>query len=100
MEGVTEPCFRALVIAQRGVGGASTEFIRISQSPLPTKLLRRHLGESEPGPRCPVGVQLMAPDDEFLAESARAAEEAGAAFVDLNFGCPAPVVFRKCAGSA
>jgi tRNA-dihydrouridine synthase C len=98
MEGVTEPCFRDLVISLGGVGGACTEFIRISQSAVPEKVIRRYLGAGPFG--CPVGAQLMAPDEDFLAESALAAEAAGAAFLDLNFGCPAPVVFKKCAGSA
>jgi tRNA-dihydrouridine synthase C len=98
MEGVTDPVFRDLVIAQGGVGGASTEFLRISASALPAKVLRRHLGE--PQDACPVGVQLMAPDTDHVAETVAAAERAGAAFLDLNFGCPAKVVFQKCAGSA
>ncbi|HVY62628.1 MAG TPA: hypothetical protein VHF22_13295, partial [Planctomycetota bacterium] len=41
MEGVTDPLYRDLVIALGGVGGASTEFIRISSSALPARVLRR-----------------------------------------------------------
>lgn len=97
MEGVTEPCFRDLVIDLGGVGGACTEFIRVSNTPVPAKVVRRFLGDVRRD--CAVGAQLMASDEEHLAESVAAAEEAGAAFLDLNFGCPAPIVFSKCAGS-
>jgi tRNA-dihydrouridine synthase C len=98
MEGITEPVFRDLVIALGGVGAACTEFIRISQAALPRKVIARHYGSPAAG--CPVGIQLMAPDAEHLAETIRAAEAVAPAFIDLNFGCPAPVVFDKCAGSA
>ena len=104
MEGITEAVFRDLVIALGGVGGACTEFIRIANTPLPRKVIARHL--ATPGlaaaasPGCPIGVQLMAPDDQHLAATIQAAEAANAAWIDLNFGCPAPVVFDKCAGSA
>jgi len=102
MEGITEAVFRDLVIGLGGVGGACTEFIRIANAPLPRKVIARHLATpiGAAGPGCPVGVQLMAPDDQHLAATIRAAEAAGAAWIDLNFGCPAPVVFDKCAGSA
>ena len=98
MEGVTDPLFRDFVISLGGVGGASTEFLRISSSALPARLVRRHLGALRRD--CVVGVQLMAADEAFVAETVASAERAGAAYVDLNFGCPAPVVFNKCAGSA
>jgi tRNA-dihydrouridine synthase C len=97
MEGITDPQFRALVLPLGGVGGASTEFVRISVAPVPVRVCRRHLGAPAP---VPVAVQLMAAGPEHVAVSAANAEQAGAAWVDLNFGCPAPVVFGKCAGAA
>lgn len=98
MEGITERCFRRLVIALGGVGGACTEFLRISASPVPERVARRELGDAEQ--RCPVAVQLMAGGVEHLVASVVNAEAAGAAWIDLNFGCPAPTVFGHCAGSA
>jgi tRNA-dihydrouridine synthase C len=98
MEGITDPVFRDRVIAVGGVGGSCTEFIRISVSPIPTKVIRKQLGPLRDD--CPVGVQLMAADDQHVAATVANAERAGAAWIDLNFGCPAPVVFNKCAGSA
>lgn len=48
----------------------------------------------------PVGIQLFGEDPEILGRGAKVAEEKGADFVDLNFGCPVPKVVKKGAGSA
>jgi nifR3 family TIM-barrel protein len=98
MEGVTDPVFRDLVINLGGVGGAITEFIRISVSAMSAKVVRRYLGPLRQD--APVGVQFMAADETHLPASIAAAERVGARWIDLNFGCPVPVVFNKCAGSA
>jgi len=101
MEGVTEPCFRDLVLARNppeALGGAFTEFARVIQIPLPERSLREHLG-----PRrwpAPVGLQLMGSDTGLMAETARRAAAVGAPLVDLNFGCPARGALKTCAGSA
>ena len=101
MEGVTEPCFRDLVLTHNGplaLGGTFTEFVRVSSMPIPRSVVRRHLGPSS-FPQ-PVGVQLMGNDLAHLAETARNAVAAGAPLVDLNFGCPAKGAIAGCAGSA
>ena len=101
MEGVTEPCFRDLVLARnesRELGGAFTEFVRVVRHPIPARTLRRHLG-----PRrfeTPVGLQIMGAEPDAVAETARRAVEVGAPLVDLNFGCPSRGALRGCAGSA
>jgi len=97
MEGITDRTFRGLVAPLGGLGAAVSEFIRISVAPTPLRVCRRDLG---PDIGVPVAIQLMTPGTEHLARSVANAERAGAAWVDLNFGCPAPVVFGKCAGSA
>ena len=101
MEGVTEPCFRDLVLERndaRVLGGAFTEFVRVSVAPIPRAVLRRELGPKRFAQ--PVGVQLMGNDLEHLARTARNAVAAGAPLVDLNFGCPAKGAIAGCAGSA
>jgi tRNA-dihydrouridine synthase C len=101
MEGVTESCFRDLVLARNSaddLGGAFTEFVRISVGPIPRAVVRRHLGPSRFTQ--PVGVQLMGSDLAHLARTAQNAVEAGAPLIDLNFGCPAKGALRGCAGSA
>jgi tRNA-dihydrouridine synthase len=97
MEGITERVFRDLVVAEGGVGAACTEFLRITQAPVPRKVIRR---DWRPAGTAQIGVQFMVADPQHLAASIANAEAEGAAFIDLNFGCPAPVVFNKCAGSA
>jgi tRNA-dihydrouridine synthase C len=104
MEGVTEPCFRDLVLElheddpSSGLGGAFTEFVRVIDRPVPDHVLVRHLGPRRS--RLPVGLQLMGNDLAALAETARAAVRCGAVQVDLNVGCPAKGALRGCAGSA
>ncbi len=102
MEGVTDRSFRALIVEGNpgSVGATCTEFLRISNHPLPVDRLREELGEKASGSDVVVGIQLMAREESVLAETARNAAEAGADFVDLNFGCPAPRVFQHGAGSA
>jgi tRNA-dihydrouridine synthase len=99
MDGYTDRGFREAVLGLGGVGGATTEFVRISAGPVPRKVFRRELGDA-PRRGVPVGVQLMAPDPEFVGETVAAADAAGAAWIDLNFGCPVKRVVNKCAGSA
>jgi tRNA-dihydrouridine synthase C len=98
MEGVTDVVFRDAVLDLGGAGGASTEFLRISVAPVPARVIRRHLGALRTD--VPVAVQLMAPGTDHLAESVANAERAGAAWIDLNFGCPVARVCSKGAGSA
>lgn len=101
MEGVTDPVYRGLVLGlhkPEHLGGAFTEFLRISQRPAKVEEVARHMGPQR-GP-IPVGLQLMGSDRERMAESARAAVRAGAVLVDINFGCPAKGALKGCAGSS
>jgi len=101
MEGVTDPCYRDVVLDRHGpddLGGAFTEFVRVSVDPIPQWKMTEHLG-----PRRfeqPVGLQLMGSKPEPLAESVDAAVNAGAPLIDINFGCPSKGAFKDCAGSA
>lgn len=101
MEGVTEPVFLELVLSRNSaehLGGAFTEFVRVTDHPIPKKRLAARLALAPF--ETPVGLQLMGADLAALAETARNAEEAGAPVLDLNFGCPAKGALRGCAGSA
>jgi len=101
MEGVTEPCFRDLVIGlhrPEQLGGAFTEFVRVVHHPVPAKQLLEHLGPERF--ETPVGLQLMGSDLDALGETAKRAAELGAPVIDLNFGCPSKGALRGCAGSA
>ena len=48
----------------------------------------------------PVGLQIFGTDPHKMAEAALCCEDAGADFVDINFGCPVPKVVSCGAGSA
>lgn len=102
MEGVTEPCFRDLVLERNGpeaLGGAFTEFVRVVRDPVRTKSLLAHLGPHRFTQ--PVGLQLMGAEVDAVAATAqRVAEETDAPLIDLNFGCPAKGALRGCAGAA
>lgn len=101
MEGVTEPCFRDVVLERhdpRELGGAYTEFVRVSGTPIPQWKMTEHLGPRRFGQ--PVGLQLMGSEPGPLAASADAAICAGAPLVDINFGCPSKGAYKDCAGSA
>lgn len=102
MEGVTDIAFRRCVAelgaGAEGVGVMSTQFIRISGSVLPMKVFTRETGE---GPDlCPLAVQLMTADINYVAEAVVSIEKTRAQYIDFNFGCPVKRVFNKCAGSA
>jgi tRNA-dihydrouridine synthase len=102
MQGVTEPCFRDLVLERNTpdlLGGAFTEFARVTLNSIPTKSLLAHLGPNRFDQ--PVGLQLMGSDLEALAETAeRISATTNAPLIDLNFGCPAKGAQRGCAGAA
>ena len=101
MEGVTEPCFRDVVLERhdpRELGGAYTEFVRVSDTAIPQWKMKEHLGPRRYGQ--PVGLQLMGSEPGLLAASADAAICAGAPLVDINFGCPSRGAYKDCAGSA
>lgn len=101
MEGVTEPCFRDLVLernAPEELGGAYTEFVRVHRQKLGKTVLSTHLGTRR-FPQ-PVGLQLMGSEADILAHYTNEAIVAGAPLVDLNFGCPTNNAIKGCAGSA
>jgi tRNA-dihydrouridine synthase len=103
MEGVTTPDFRGLVLGRNdsaSLGGATTEFVRVIDRPIPEHALRKALGPSALAYGRPVGLQLLGSNLEAVGATAANAVLAGAPFVDLNFGCPAKGALRGMAGSA
>jgi nifR3 family TIM-barrel protein len=103
MEGVTDPAFREVVLELHRpevLGGAFTEFVVVSRNfPVPEHVLRRRLGNVGPG--TPVGMQLMGPNPDTMAETAACVDALGLVPVlDINFGCPAKGALKSCAGSA
>lgn len=103
MDGITDAPMRA----HQGLSGAFTfavsEFIRVSQEPIPAKVFRREVPELTEGGRTPTGlpvqVQILGGDPGRMAASAVNAVKAGATAIDINFGCPAPTVNRHDGGA-
>jgi tRNA-dihydrouridine synthase B len=96
MQEVTDLPFWRLVARYGGADVYFTEYFRV----YPGSRLQRHILESiteNPTGR-PIVAQMIGNDIPALVRTARELQQYPIAGVDLNLGCPAPVVFRKCAG--
>ncbi len=104
MDGVTDPPMRAVQGEAGAFSFAVSEFIRVTDHPVPVKVFHRDVPELLTGGRTPSGlpvqVQILGGNAEALAHSALNACLAGARAVDLNFGCPAPTVNRHDGGAS
>lgn len=96
MQDVTDLPFWRLLASYGGADLYFTEYFRV----YPNSHLDWHILESiteNPTGR-PVVAQMIGNDIPSLVRTARELERYPIAAVDLNLGCPAPVVYRKCAG--
>lgn len=104
MEGVTDASMRALMTERGGFAFCVSEFLRISQDVLPPRVYFDHVPEYSSGCRTPSGVpvqiQLLGGNEEKMSLSARRAWELGAGAIDINFGCPSPLVNRNDGGAS
>ncbi len=108
MDGVTDWTYRKLLTeelgAPSGVSLCVSEFIRVTDRPVPAAVLTRDCPELARGGRTragvPVYVQILGGEPEPMAATAATAAELGALGVDINFGCPARTVNRKDGGAA
>lgn len=103
MQGVMDHHLRALVTRLGGVDGCVTEFIRVTDQRLPTRVFHRYCPELADGARTasgvPVKVQLLGSNPWALAVNAQKAAALGASAIDLNFGCPAKTVNNSAGGA-
>jgi nifR3 family TIM-barrel protein len=97
MTGVTDLSFRE-VAASMGASYLATEMVACAQfaQGRPDVVRRAAVGAGLPL----MVVQLVGRDPNLIAAGARLAEAAGAAIIDLNFGCPAKEVTGHLSGSA
>lgn len=96
MQDVTDLPFWRLMPGYGGADVYFTEYFRVHA----TSCLDWHILESiteNPTGR-PVVAQMIGNDIPSLVRTARELQQYPIAAVDLNLGCPAPVVYRKCAG--
>ncbi len=103
MEGVTDAPMRAALGEAGAFTHAVAPFLRVAHTVPQRGVVRRHIPELRTGGRTlsglPVQVQLLGGDPGRVAEAAAVAHAAGAAAVDLNFGCPAKTVNRHDGGA-
>lgn len=104
MEGLADDILRGVLTRAGRYDWCVTEFVRVSGTLLPRKSFTRVSPELLAGARTaagtPVRVQLMGSDPQCLAENAARLAELRPAGIDLNFGCPAPLVNRHRGGAA
>src|SRR5213593_3530297 len=96
MQDVTDLPFWKLLTAYGGADVYFTEYFRVHA----TSTLEKHILKSvieNPTGR-PVIAQMIGNDIRSLVRAARELQQYSIVAVDLNLGCPAPVVYRKCAG--
>ncbi len=96
MQDVTDLPFWRLLSRYGGPDIYWTEYFRVhSTSSLDANILEAIM--ENPTGR-PAVAQLIGNDIPALVRTAKALAQLPIAAVDLNLGCPAPVVYRKCAG--
>lgn len=104
LEGLADPLMRNVLTAIGGYDWGICEFIRVTESVLPNRTFLRTCPELLNGSKSdsgtPMRVQLLGSDPHFMAANARRVVKHRPAGVDINFGCPAPQVFRHRGGSA
>ncbi len=104
MEGLADDLLRGILTAVGGYDLCVSEFLRVSGTLLPRRAFVRLAPELAQGARTaagtPLRLQLLGSDASCLAENAARAAEFSPFGIDLNFGCPAPLVNRHGGGAA
>jgi tRNA-dihydrouridine synthase len=96
MQEVTNGAFWTLVHRYGGADVYWTEYFRVHADSTPEKWIVDSIRENTTGR--PVVAQMIGNDVPALVRTARALQQLPVAAIDLNLGCPAPIVYRKCAG--
>src|SRR5437667_4999730 len=96
MQDVTDLPFWRLLTAYGGADVYFTEYFRVHPTSNLEKWILRSITENPTGR--PVVAQMIGNDIPSLVRTALELQQYPIAAVDLNLGCPAPVVYRKCAG--
>ena len=96
MQDVTDLPFMRVMERFGGPDVYVTEYFRVYENSRLKPYILRSIDENPSGK--PVFAQMIGQDIPSLLRSARELEEHPVAGIDLNLGCPAPVVCRKDAG--
>ncbi|MGI8438126.1 MAG: tRNA-dihydrouridine synthase family protein [Chthoniobacterales bacterium] len=96
MQDVTDLPFMRLINRYGNADVYFTEYFRVlPQSRLDPEILRS-ITENPTGR--PIVAQMIGNDVDALVRTARELQQHPVAAIDLNLGCPVPIVYRKCAG--
>src|SRR5664280_677890 len=96
MQDVTTLEFWRVIARYGGPDVYWTEYFRVHVSSRLEKWILKSVTENPTGR--PVVAQLIGNDSPALVRTAVELQQYPIAAIDLNLGCPAPVVYRKCAG--
>ena len=96
MQDVTDLPFWTLMTRYGGGDVYFTEYFRVHATSNLEKWILRSITENPTGR--PAVAQMIGNDIPALIRTARELQQYPIAAVDLNLGCPAPIVYRKCAG--
>jgi len=96
MQEVTDGNFWSLVHQYGGADIYWTEYFRVHSTSTPEKKIVEAITRNTTGR--PVIAQMIGNDIPELVRTAKALQQLPVAAIDLNLGCPAPIVYRKCAG--
>ena len=96
MQDVTTLEFWRVIMQYSGPDAYWTEYFRVHGDYRPEKAILRSITGNPTGR--PVVAQLIGNDIPAMVRTAKALQKYPIAAIELNLGCPAPVVYRKCAG--
>ncbi len=96
MQDVTDSAFWKLMHRYGGADVYWTEYFRVHAVSRPEKWILKSIVENSTGK--PVIAQMIGNDIPSLIRTAKELQQLNVAAIDLNLGCPAPIVYRKCAG--
>ena len=96
MQDVTDLPFWRLMTAYGGADVYYTEYFRVHAVSHLEKWIVESITQNPTGR--PVIAQMIGNDIPSLVRAVKELQQLPIAAIDLNLGCPAPVVYRKCAG--
>ncbi len=96
MQDVTTLEFMRVVARYGGPDVYWTEYFRVHGDSRPEKWILDSITKNPTGK--PVVAQMIGNDIPALVRTAKLLQQYPVAAIDLNLGCPAPIVYRKCAG--
>lgn len=96
MQDVTDGAFWSLMHRYGGADVYWTEYFRVHAVSRPEKWILESIESNSTGR--PVVAQMIGNDIPSLVRTAKELQQLPVAAIDLNLGCPAPIVYKKCAG--